>query len=81
MVIRTYILVGKGVGCYLMKDEKNMDLPLRLTLGMAMKENAMKNYSLMSESEQENVKNQAKSVKNKYEMEQLIDRIDKNEFI
>lgn len=64
-----------------MKDEKNMDLPLGLTLGMAMKENAMKNYSLMSESEQENVKNQAKSVKNKYEMEQLIDRIDKNEFI
>lgn len=64
-----------------MKDEKNMDLPLGLTLGMAMKENAMKNYSLMSESEQENVKNQAKSVKNKYEMEQLIDRIDKNGFI
>lgn len=64
-----------------MKDEKNMDLPLGLTLGMAMKENAMKNYSLMSESEQENVKSQAKSVKNKYEMEQLIDRIDKNEFI
>lgn len=64
-----------------MKDEKNMDLPLGLTLGMAMKENAMKNYSLMSESEQKNVKNQAKSVKNKYEMEQLIDRIDKNEFI
>lgn len=64
-----------------MKNEKNMDLPLGLTLGMAMKENAMKNYSLMSESEQENVKNQAKSVKNKYEMEQLIDRIDKNEFI
>ena len=64
-----------------MKNEKNMDLPLGLTLGMAMKENAMKNYSLMSESEQENVKSQAKSVKNKYEMEQLIDRIDKNEFI
>ncbi len=64
-----------------MKNEKNMDLPLGLTLGMAMKENAMKNYSLMSESEQENVKNQAKSVKNKYEMEQLIDRIDKNGFI
>ena len=64
-----------------MNDKKNTDLPLGLTLGMSMKENAMKNYSLMTESEQENIKNQAKSVKNKYEMEQLIDRIDKNKFI
>ena len=52
-------------------------LPIGFGLGLAMHENAMTNYSGMSEEEQEKVLEQARQAQSKRDMEILINQIGK----
>lgn len=51
-------------------------LPLGLALGMSMKEQALDNYSRLTEYEKEKLIAESKGVKSKAEMQQLIERIE-----
>lgn len=51
-------------------------LPLGLAFGMAMKEQALDNYSRLTEYEKEKLIAESKGVKSKAEMQQLIERIE-----
>ena len=47
-------------------------LPMGLAMGMAMNENAMNNYSKLTEFEKEKLLAESKNVKSKAEMNQII---------
>lgn len=50
-------------------------LPLGLAMGMAMNENAMKNYACLSDARKEKVIADSRNVTNKAEMERLVERL------
>lgn len=50
-------------------------LPLGLAMGMAMNENAMKNYVGMSDARREKVIADSRNVSSKAEMERLVKKI------
>lgn len=50
-------------------------LPLGLAFGMAMNDQALDNYSKLTEYEKEKLIAESKGVKSKAEMQQLIERI------
>jgi len=52
-------------------------IPIGFGLGLAMHENAMKNYSGMSHEEQQEVLERAKQAESKRDMELLINQIGK----
>lgn len=52
-------------------------VPIGFGLGLAMHENAMKNYSGMNEEEQERVLERARQAESKQDMEILINQIGK----
>lgn len=58
-----------------MKEENEM--PLGLAFQMAMNEKAMARFSAMDEQEKQTVIEQARNVKSKKEMEQLVSGIGK----
>ena len=53
------------------------NMPLGLGFGLAMNEQAMKNFAGMEETEKRQVIEAARSVQSKQEMERLIDDISK----
>ena len=54
-------------------------LPLGLSFGLASNKDALDNYSNLTEYEKEQILAQSKSVKNKDEMQQLIQEISDGE--
>lgn len=50
-------------------------LPLGLAMGMAMNENAMKNYAGMSDARRERVIADSRNVTSKAEMERLVEKL------
>ncbi|MCM1182753.1 MAG: hypothetical protein NC337_05205 [Roseburia sp.] len=54
---------------------QSASLPLGLSLGLAMDEQALTNYGRLTEYEKEKLLAESKSVKSKEEMESLIQRI------
>lgn len=64
-----------------MNHEKNeMQLPEGLGFSMAMNMDAMKNFSNMSETEQQRVIEKSRNVHSKAQMKELVDSIAKNSF-
>ena len=57
-----------------MSDFKDI-MPEGLAFSMALNEQAMLNFSRMSESERDKIINRGKNVKSKKEMERLVDSI------
>lgn len=56
-------------------------LPLGLAFGLAMDEQAINNYGKLTEYEKEKILAESKNVKNKEEMQQLIQRISDDSLI
>ena len=54
---------------------QSASLPLGLSFGLAMNEQALTNYGRLTEYEKEKVLAESKSVKSKEEMENLIQRL------
>lgn len=54
--------------------EKN-ELPMGFSMGMAMNEEARKQYSNMSEDRRKRVEESSRRVKSKYEMQELLDDV------
>ncbi|WP_302627131.1 hypothetical protein [uncultured Eubacterium sp.] len=57
------------------KNKDNEEMPMGLGFGLAMNENAMKNFSAMPDNEKKQVIEAARAVNSKSEMKSLINDI------
>ena len=57
------------------KNKDNEEMPMVLGFGLAMNENAMKNFSAMPDNEKKQVIEAARAVNSKSEMKSLINDI------
>lgn len=60
---------------------QSASLPLGLSLGLAMNEQALTNYGKLTEYEKEKILAKSRNVKSKAEMEHLIQRISEDSMI